>query len=297
MAGLRFLLLPFCAIAPGCLVVGGNPPAIAHAAKPAARSAPRFAEMISAPGQTIAKSDAPAKPETGVATPAAGVQPPQPNETRPTLAPPALDPPLVAALRAYLENRPDLAAEYLRSFDPANRDLLAKLLPAAVAARGGAPDAEALDAVALAAAKAGPIKLRKACFVSSVKQFGVYDPLPDGYAFLPGGAEGQLYLELANVVSEPTDHPRGGPGFVVRADCTLQVTDERGQTLSRFDPTNSPKGAMDLAESTRSPCRDFFLSLKFPLPHAPGNYTLTLDVREASTGRSVRHTAGFRVRP
>ena len=174
-----------------------------------ARQTPRFKEMICAPGQTVAKIDMQPAP----------APPPATADSRPPLAqasasdPPRLlpDPPVVAAVRAYLDNRPGDAAELLRGLDPANREAVIRLLPALAAAKtgkltpGGADAgtyAHLLATAADAAARQAPLRVKKACFVSIVKQFGVYDPLPEGKRFLPGG-EGQLYLELANVASDP----------------------------------------------------------------------------------------------
>src|SRR5205807_2475854 len=129
------------------------------------------------------------------------------------------DPPLVAAVRAYLDNRPDLAVEHLRGLDPPNQELLLRLLPAVALARtANLKDpvatrvlAEQVGSAADAVARAAPLRVGKACFVWQVKQFGVFDPLPPGHQYLPGGMA-VLYAEVENAPSEPTSHPGGGDG-------------------------------------------------------------------------------------
>jgi hypothetical protein len=303
------------ALLPGCVL---PPPAAAPpVARPAAGS--RFAEYITAPGQRVAVNDpataAAARPSPGPPqpipdppdlppplAPAAGsVQPPTPAEPRVALAPPPpADPPLVAAVRAYLDNRPDLAVEHLRGFDKANQELLLRLLPAVAHAQhakltAGA-DAQVLvtkmEAASDAVARVAPLDVRKACFVWQVKQFGVYDPLPANHAFLPGGMA-VLYAEVQNAPSDPTPHPGGGDGYVTRLHCELHLLDAAGKQLARFDPTTAE--GMAVNDFTRSPLRDVFLRLGFQVPKAAGAYTAVFVVRDPATGRSASKKAEFRV--
>ncbi|MGL4422742.1 MAG: hypothetical protein ACRCZF_18890 [Gemmataceae bacterium] len=256
----------------------------------------RFKEVITGPGQTILKDPIAAASDNTTTTPAtvptAAVLPPSAMDARPPLLPPMVDPPLLAALRAQLEGRPDLASEHLRGFEPAQRELLSVLLPAVASARQGVADAQALENAAMAAGRMAPLRIKKACFASKVRQFGNYDPLPDGHHFLPGGM-GQLYLELGHVSSLPTEHLRGGPGYVVRAECAVTVLDASGKSLHHFDKSNTSE--MQMTEYTWSQVRDFFLCSEFPIPDKPGKYRVRVEVREQPSGRSIQHTQEFRV--
>jgi hypothetical protein len=300
------------ALLPGCVVIpaaGDSPTQNKTAgANPAAR--PRFAEYITAPGQRIAPNDTtvqqpggeePHRPvpiESAVAA-TGSVQPPTP-EPRPELAPPPVDPPLVAAVRAYLDSRPDLAVEHLRGFDPPNQELLRRLLPAVALARNAdLKDPAAVRAIADqvgsatdAVARTAPLRIGKACFVWQVKQFGVYDPLPPGHQYLPGGMA-VLYAEVENAPSDPTPHPGGGDGYVTRLTCELELLDAAGRSLAKYTPANVPD--MAVADYTRSRLKDVFLRMQFQVPKAPGAYALVFDVRDPATGRAVRKAVEFRV--
>jgi hypothetical protein len=216
--------------------------------------------------------------------------------------PPPPDPPLVAAVRAYLDNRPDRAVEHLRQLAPKNQELLLRLLPA-VAHAGSADLADPTAATDLAAktgaaadavARVAPLGIGKAAFVDHVKQYGVYAPLPAGYGFLPGGTA-VLYVELDNAPSEVTPHPGGGDGFVTRLNCELRIRDAAGKLLAKYDPANVRD--MAVADFTRSRLHDVFLRLSFQVPAAPGAYAAEFTVQDPATGRTARKVVEFAVRP
>jgi hypothetical protein len=305
------------ALLPGCVVV---PAAPADPPAPARTSAAghRFKEYaaITGPGQRLTTGgvaqaaapsvgppvpipDPPAAPAP-LATTVSAVQPPSAEPRIALSPPPPADHPLLAAIRAYLDNRPDQAVEHLRGLDPANQDLVLRLIPAVVHAQRARPRdaadmtvlAAEVGAAADAAARVAPLRIGKACFVESVKQFGVYTPMPPGYAYLPGGAA-VLYVEVPNAPSHPTPHPGGGDGYVTRLDCELRLHDGAGKLLARFDPANAPD--MAVKEYTRSPIRDLFLRFQFQVPNAPGAYAAEFVVRDPATGRAARKVVEVRV--
>ena len=179
------------------------------------------------------------------------------------------EPALVLALRDYMEGRTDKAIERIKDLDPANLEILLRLMPAVALAykadlSGRTPSdaavlASQLEAAADAAAKLTPLKIRKACFVWRVAQFGVYEPVPENHPFLPGGS-GVLYLELQNAPSLPTDElPAGGKGFVTRlAVNTISPTrrGSRSPSRGRSITPNSPAARCGITSSkSKSKCR------------------------------------------
>lgn len=213
------------------------------------------------------------------------------------------DPPLVAAVRAYLQDRPDQAVEHLNKLDPSNQELLLQLIPAVVrASQLSATSANSheigllmreLQGAAQSLALRGPLFIDKAVFLRSVKGFGRYDPLPERPTFKPGTNAG-LYVEIGNVPSVASD----AEGFVTHLSCSLQVRDSHGNTIELADPSSKkPVESVKASqrEVTRSPVRDYFVVCWFPVPSKPGSYTVSLEVRDLATGRATSKSVPFRV--
>ncbi|CAN5532280.1 hypothetical protein BH11PLA2_BH11PLA2_39230 [soil metagenome] len=301
------IALPGC-VSPQVVVNATNEKAVAKRSEPAAK----FGEYITAPGQVMALhgQELPAVDSPGTAFWPTSVKTEQPTET--LIQPQAYsakksepikftattgEPPLMAAMRAYLDGRTDVAAERLNCFEPANQQLIMTTMTAMAHAcradlSGRNPADTAMlgsqyEAASDAAAKYAPLKVRKACFVWRVSQFGVYDPVPEKHPFLPGGS-GVLYLELQNAPSQAAALPAGGPGFVTRLECSLQLTGSDGK------PVGAVK-TFPYAEYTRSPVRDYFLKIEFDVPSNPGPYTLVVDVRDPATSRKTRHAVDLTV--
>ncbi len=277
----------------------------------------QFAELIRAPGERVAIADpvpmvvarSTPPPEQGIAH--VGGTAKVPSLPDPLIAPPPvvlhpIDPPLVAAMRAYLENRPDEAVKHLRSLDKPNQELMLQLIPAVVRAsqmdlNRATPHeigvlAGQLEAPTATLATRGPLFIEKAVFCRWIKNFGRYEPLPDRHAF-PPGALAELYLEVKNVPSEPTSSPGEGEGYVTRLACTLQLRDAAGGIVELTD--QSRRAVPALAETkrdfTRSQIRDYFLLFRFPVPGKPGEYKVVVEVRDPATGRAVSRTLLLRV--
>ncbi len=213
------------------------------------------------------------------------------------------DSPLVGALRAHLEHRPAAAVDQLAGFDRPNQELLLLLLPTLAEARdtdlsgrdakAAAQLAEQLGAASAVVRKAAPLVLRKVAFAASITQYGVYEPLPESYRYLPG-ALANVYVELDNVPSVPT----GPDAYLTRLTTSLQVHDANGQVVEQFDPgygRQVPLISIAQAAQTRSPVRDFFLKVEFAMPEKTGRYTLTLEVRDPANGRKVRKVVPFTI--
>lgn len=306
---------------PACVVTSTKravPAPVAPAPLPtpaASESKSQFAELIRGPGERVAVQSPEPKTEQRIAEPSmapipvAGtevvVPPPNPVAQVPPLAPPPPppDPPLIAAVRAYLDHRPEAAAEHLKDLDGPNRELLLQLIPPLVKAsqvdlKKATPHeygvlAGQLDAPAATLARKAPLFVEKVCFCRWVKNFGRYDPLPERHA-IPAGSLAELYVEVRNVPSEPTE---SGDGYVTRLACSLQVRDGTGAVVPILDANRKPVPSMQESKQdfTRSPIRDYFLLFRFAVPVKPGTYAATIEVRDVATGRVVTRSLPLRV--
>ena len=254
---------------------------------------PPAAETISVPIDTTP----PADPPPTVSVP--------PGE----LPPIDLDPPLVLVFRAFHDNQPEKAIEHLKAFDKPNQELLLQLIPAVVqSSKANLTKADSEEAVAVArqfeAAAAVILKrtgfgIRKALVCLAVDGFGVYTLPKDPNAPLRRGAPYSVYIELDNVPCLADVRPEdGAKGFLTRLECEMRVTDEAGQTVEIMDvntKTLGPKSTAAKSEFTRSPVRDYYLKAVLQTPTRPGAYTVTFEVRDPRTGRSVSKPIPFRV--
>jgi hypothetical protein len=250
------------------------------------------------PPPTIPPPDVP----TDVEVSAPPALPPTVIET--SKAAPA-DPKLVAVVRAFLDDRPDLAKKHLDGLDAPNQEVLLQLIPALVRASQtnlAQPNTEIGDlarqveaALAVLSARA-PLAVEKACFCRAVRNFARYEPLPDRHAFA-AGTWAEVYVEVKNVPSIPASSPTEGEGFLTRLVCTLQVRDAAGAVVPLPDQTNKPVPTLhdDKRDFTRGPIRDYFLLFRFRSPTKPGAYTVTFEVQDPASGRAVSRTMPFRV--
>jgi hypothetical protein len=217
-------------------------------------------------------------------------------------------PPLVRAFQAFHDHQPEEAIKHLKEFDGPNQELLLQLIPAVVqASKANLGKQEGDDSLALArqfeAAADAILKrsgfgIRKAFVCTAVDGFGVYSPLRDPAAPLLGGTLYSLYIELENVPSLPDVRKDGVSGYLTRLECEMRVTDEFGQTVEIQDlktKTPGPKSTKSKSEFTRSPVRDYHLTAVMQAPSRPGAYTVTYEVRDPRTGRTVSKPIPFRV--
>ncbi len=215
--------------------------------------------------------------------------------------------PLVFAFRAFHDNQPDKAIEHLKAFDSANQELLLQLIPAVVQASKAKLDkpntdeptalAKQFEAAAATILKRTGFGVRKAVVCLAVDGFGVYTPVTDPTGLRKGSLY-SVYVELENVPCLPDVRADGVKGFLTRLECEMRVSDEYGQTVEIQDvKTKSlgPKSTTSKSEFTRSPVRDYFLAAVLQTPTRPGAYTVTFEVRDPRTGRSVSKPIPFRV--
>jgi hypothetical protein len=313
---------------PACLHISGN------VTPPPEPPAPRreFASLPSRPGEAVRTNPVPVSPGShpGLATadPPASVsrRPAEPDVEPPAVAPappapitavraepgplpalpslspqpPAAEPPLVAALRAYVEDRPYDAIRHLDGLDRVNQELALQLLPqfarlarlnlSAADPREVGVMADQFRAAADRLAALAPLTVEKLAFCKEVDGFGRYVPRPEAEPYRPRDRTA-LYLELGHVACEPSPGPKG-EGFVTRLQVTFEVRDAGGRVVEQADPADPrrriPVVRLDHVIPTRSPVRDYFRTYGMAVPTQPGVYTLTAEVRDLATNRTAR---------
>jgi hypothetical protein len=213
--------------------------------------------------------------------------------------PPAAEPPVLAAVRAFAENHPDRGIDALRTLDKPNQEFVLEVLPVLV--RGATlklSSADPQDVAALvdqlqaAAARLesrAALRVDKILFCRHVGGFGRYDPWPEALPY-PAGGLAELYVEIGHLVSEPTAN---GAGFVTRLASCLEIRDANGRLVEQTDPEDRrrtvPVARTERAVQSRSPLQDFHMVYRIPVPSQPGVYTVTVEIRSpGGSNRVVR---------
>jgi len=207
------------------------------------------------------------------------------------------DPPLLAALRYYMNKQPAQAVACLQVYGRPAQDLLLRLLPLIVRLTepGELRDpAEAvlvtaqLDEVKATLQPRVPLVISKMCLVDSIKDFGYFIPMPEDHA-LHAHDYVQIYAELENFTTERQDS-----FYCIRTDSRIEICEFNGRKRweSAFPhEANQP----DLSKTAR---HDFFIKYSFTLPPLPpGPYTLRLHITDVATKRRATRTLDFRVAP
>lgn len=208
---------------------------------------------------------------------------------------PAPEPPLLAAMRAYVQNHPEEALRHLQKLDHPSQEFALAVLPALTRVAqlrldGADPNEVALlcEQVHAAAARLEPraaLRVDRITFCRRVEGFGRFDPRPKGETYRPNGLA-ELYVEIRNLTSRPS-----GDGYVTALASTLEIRDANGRTVEQTDPANHhlrvPVARFERTDFSRTSPRDYFVVFRFPVPAAPGVYTVTVEVRDPA-GRVVR---------
>jgi hypothetical protein len=278
----------------------------------------KFAELLpSRPGDTIAKSagkngkDAkdsvsqkasdsgeprPPTIPTGGNVPA---DPPGPFPIPPIQPAPLPEPLLLQIVRAQLEGRTERALELLKGLDPANQEIVLAVLPAltrgATADLAADPTANALlaDQFRTAAARLASrsaLIAENVVLCRKVYGFGRYEPWPEGQPYRPNDLA-QLYLEVRNLVSQPATGPRGET-HVTYVRAAVEIRDAKERLVDQPDPDDwrrrVPVVRFEKKQFSRGPVDDFHVLYTFPVPPAPGVYTVTVELRDPAGRRSVK---------
>ncbi len=219
----------------------------------------------------------------------------------PPLTPPP-EPLLLAAVRAYVENRPEQAIEIIRKMDKNQQDFLLAMLP--ILARGITADlandpatvAALLEQLRTTEARMelrAALKIEKVAFCSDVAGFGRFAARPEANPYRPNERV-QLYLELRNLGNQPT-----GDGFLTHVHAAVEIRDANDKVVAQIDPDDHRRVPVVKFEKrlvTRSPLHDFHVLYIFAAPPAPGVYTVTVQLSDPTGRRTVKsQPAEFRV--
>jgi len=207
------------------------------------------------------------------------------------------EPPVLAALRCYVEKRPNDAPQELNKLDAQSREVLLTLVPlAAKVGDGKLKDADPREVALLVDQLQGllwslrpraALVMDKFCFCRQIRRFGVFEAMDGSPSFQPGEMV-EVYAEIRNVSSQPLRTTRGDHRTYLRS--VLDVRKPSGESVWR-KPFEKP-------DETMTPQHDYFQHYRFQMPAIePGAYVLHLEVIDVPTGRKVRQQMNFAVKP
>ena len=211
-----------------------------------------------------------------------------------------VDPPLVALLRNFFENRPAEVESLLRRYDRKSQELIMSMLPLwDIVNKGGIEKASPKEVamvvaeterISAALAPHAKLEIDKLCFCSVVQDFGFYTPLEDDHPFRQG-EKMHVYAEVRNFLSE-----RRGSIYGIHVSGSIEIHGPDGSHVMTITiPRDSEP---DLRQSPRHDFKkDYQIRLgdKTTKLLVPGIYKLSLHLVDVPTGRKVTRTLDFRV--
>jgi hypothetical protein len=205
----------------------------------------------------------------------------------------------LAAVRAYTEGRADRAIEALKGMDLPNQEFVLAVLPAL--AHGAIADlttdpravavlAEQLRTAARRIEARAPLLVENLTLCRRVAGYGRYEPWPEGRPYRPTDTA-QLYLEVRNLVSRACVGPQGET-HLTAVEYTAEIRDAHGSVVEQPAPDDPRRRVatvrLDRRVYSRGPVDDFHILYSFPVPTTPGVYTISLELHEPASGRTVR---------
>lgn len=272
-----------------------DPPRTPFAVLPKLPQVPGTSVQTKPDAPVTAHSNPAPKPPDGPPTPPSGVRPAGLEPAAfPLLSGPAVEPPLLAAVRAYAENRPEQAIEIIRRMDRGQQDFVLAVLP--ILARGATADlandpstaAALVDQLRAAASRLEPLaalRIDRVAVCDNVDGFGRFTPRPIANHFRPNERV-QLYLEVRNLGSQPA-----ADGFLTHVHAAVELRDAEDKVVAQIDPKDHrrvPVVRYDKQLPSRSPLHDFHVLYSFAAPPAPGVYTVTVQLSDAAGRRTVK---------
>jgi len=241
-----------------------------------------------------AEEGAPARLPMPAAPPAEAKPPGEPTE-----------PPLVEALRSFLDSRPADAVASLKTYDKDNQELLLLLLPVASRLTEGSVEKanaqevaffmEQVNAVLLAMRPRAALVIDKMCFCKWIQTFGVYEPTPDKPTYRPGDWA-KVYVEVRNFSSEKREDAPGQTFYVTSLESSAEILDGRRNKVWPQGPGRQPLQRLG-PDRSRTLRHDYFDNCYFKVPELPpGSYTLWIQVEDVATRRTARRSLDFDVR-
>jgi hypothetical protein len=230
----------------------------------------------------------------------APVSPPNPSHEQPKLAP------FLLALQEILNDRHQEALRHLQAYDPETQEFYLRILPTlTILARKRVEELTAQEVAALTdqlqnlLATLRPrteLAIDRMCYCEWVKAYGIYQPLPEGHAFIapaddrPGEVV-RLYAEVRNFASIA----RNGC-YETRLASTIEIRDANGRQVKVLEFKDGEKPLRSLTR-----LNDYYNTYTFLVPPlAPGTYHLILHIADEtnpSARRVVQKTLELRVTP
>jgi hypothetical protein len=265
-----------------------------------------FAELPSRPGLVVSKTNikdtTPQRPiDASEAMQVAAdpsntfpIGPPQPNQLP--------EPPLLAAIRAQTEGRPEQAIQYLSALDKPNQEFVLTVLP--VLERGATLEMKAdpratailtdqLRGAAESIESLAALRLPVVTLCSTVNGYGQYDTWPKGQPYISNYHDrAWLYVEVRNLLSQPAVGPHG-ESYLTHARVTVEVRDAHKKLVDQ-PSIEEPRRLVPVVQYerkvfTRTPVHDFYILYGLPVPSAPGVYTVSMKIEDPH-GRRVVNT-------
>lgn len=210
------------------------------------------------------------------------------------------EPPVVAALRCFMDRRPDAALEQLARYDAENQDILLHLLPlTARMAEGPISQADPqelaavidqMQGVIMALRPRAALVMDKVCFCRQVRKFGVYESLGEKPSFRRGELV-EMYCEVRNIACERTTGAQGE--YRTHLQNSLEIREIRDPVRGFRIQRETKK-----ADLCHTPQHDYYLHYSFAIRDdmKPGPYVLTVEVVDVPTGRKINRKLEFVVR-
>jgi hypothetical protein len=215
------------------------------------------------------------------------------------------DPALLAALRCFLEKRPEEAVCKLKDLDTANREALLGLLPAAARLAEGSLNqaspqeiaalVDSLERVLAPLRARAPLTIEKICFCRWIGNFGVYEPWPPEHRFRFGDPV-HIYVQLRNFASTRQPTSSGASKHLIQLVSSAEICDEAGNKVWPVTLVFERKGPQ--ANESWTLRHDYFETYTFYAPKLPpGAYVLRVQVEDHGTQppRTVHESLDFRI--
>lgn len=197
------------------------------------------------------------------------------------------EPPVLVAIRHYLEKKPQESLEVVKRLSPENQKLFQGLLPLVIrSTQKNVKDLSSSEVTAhleqirqLASIfeNRAQLTITKKCFCWNIERFGVYEPIVGEAAFEMGveGRSGELvqvYLELKNFLNLKLDSMYE-TAFMIG----FEIRSSSGQVVWKQVRRVGP-------EQSRSRRNDIFLNCYFRVPAhlAVGTHTLNLTIQDVT---------------
>ncbi|MSR51814.1 MAG: hypothetical protein EXS09_00810 [Gemmataceae bacterium] len=202
--------------------------------------------------------------------------------------------PLLQAVRAYQQKRPEDAVDHLKACDPASQQMLLSLMPALVRLSEGKlaqMKPEEMDMLLdLLTQAPNPLRSKASLKASNMRlcrevhNFAHVEPFPEKHTFRPGDIV-YLYLELSNFscVGDPKS------GYFISLMSNLELLDAANKVVWKAEPKEEP-------DRVSTPPQDYYRNFRLCVPNVPqGDYKLRVNSTDQPTGRVLDKSIEMRI--